>query len=180
MSGIHSSRRPYYGVFTIVELLIVVVIIAILAAITVAVYSGVQARARTAKIQQDIASLEKAIMVTRVATGKTLYAITSNTYTANSCTQKVAGTDLSSLPASDACWTAYRATLAAISSAGVANVANIVDPWGRPYYIDENENEQNVNDCRHDVIGVYPVPFAQNSFTNGTSVPFSGYTTCTD
>lgn len=46
---IHSFRRSPYG-FTIVELLIVVVIIAILAAITLVTYNGIQQRANNAAI----------------------------------------------------------------------------------------------------------------------------------
>lgn len=45
--------------FTIVELLIVIVVIGILAAITVVAYNGVQARAATAKKQSDIAQIQK-------------------------------------------------------------------------------------------------------------------------
>lgn len=47
--------------FTIVELLIVIVVIAILAAITIVAYNGVQARARDSKRASDISYIEKAI-----------------------------------------------------------------------------------------------------------------------
>jgi type II secretion system protein G len=47
--------------FTIVELLIVIVIIGILAAITIATYSGIQSRARDTQRKSDIAQLTKAI-----------------------------------------------------------------------------------------------------------------------
>lgn len=46
--------------FTIVELLIVIVVIAILAAITIVAYNGVQARARDAVRKNDLAELVKA------------------------------------------------------------------------------------------------------------------------
>lgn len=45
--------------FTIVELLIVIVIIAILAAITIVAYNGIQARARDSTRKNDIAQLAK-------------------------------------------------------------------------------------------------------------------------
>lgn len=47
--------------FTIVELLIVIVIVAILAAITVVAYNGIQQRARDAQRQSDVASIAKAL-----------------------------------------------------------------------------------------------------------------------
>lgn len=46
--------------FTIVELLIVIVVIAILAAITIVAYNGIQARARDSVRKNDIAELVKA------------------------------------------------------------------------------------------------------------------------
>ena len=47
--------------FTIVELLVVVVVIAILAAIVVSAYNGVQARSRDAKRRTDVANIIKAM-----------------------------------------------------------------------------------------------------------------------
>jgi len=47
--------------FTIVELLIVVVVIAVLAAITTVAYNGIQKRARDGQRKQDIAAIQKAL-----------------------------------------------------------------------------------------------------------------------
>lgn len=49
--------------FTIVELLIVIVVIAILAAITVVSYNNIQQQARYSVMQQDIATMNKAILM---------------------------------------------------------------------------------------------------------------------
>lgn len=60
--------------FTIVELLIVIVIIAILAAISVTAYTGIQNRANDSAIQSDLKTL---------ATKLQLYKIQQDTYPAN-------------------------------------------------------------------------------------------------
>jgi len=48
--------------FTIVELLIVIVVIGILAAITIVAYNGVQERARFSKAQADLKALNNAVL----------------------------------------------------------------------------------------------------------------------
>ncbi|AGG66650.1 prepilin-type N-terminal cleavage/methylation domain-containing protein [Corynebacterium callunae] len=47
--------------FTIVELLIVIVVIGILAAISIVVYNGIQKRAQTAQVTSSVDSLEKSV-----------------------------------------------------------------------------------------------------------------------
>ncbi len=142
--------------FTIVELLIVVVVIAILAAITVVAYGGIQGQTRQAKIKADISQLEKAILAARNNQGGiALRYITNSTATGSGCWGKPDGTNLATLPTSDGCWTRYVLTLDAISTASSINVRNLIDPWGRPYYIDENEDES----CTPDHIGYYAQPF---------------------
>lgn len=55
--------------FTIVELLIVVVVIAVLAAISIAGYNGIQQRARDSQRAQDLATIKKALMMYNAANG---------------------------------------------------------------------------------------------------------------
>jgi prepilin-type N-terminal cleavage/methylation domain-containing protein len=148
--------------FTIVELLIVVVVIAILAAITVVSYNGIQARSQTSKINADIANLEKAILAARINRGEVaLRYISGSVWTGGGCWGKATGTDLASLPTSDGCWTSYANFLNAVSNASGINVRNLVDPWGRPYYVDENESEGPIpaTACTPDSIGYYSRPF---------------------
>jgi len=52
--------------FTIVELLIVIVVIGILAAITIVVYDGIQQRGRDSQRRADFAALEKALRIYRL------------------------------------------------------------------------------------------------------------------
>lgn len=61
-----QSRRPG---FTIVELLIAIVVIAILAAITIVAYSGVQRSALESKLQQEAAQVSDQLAFSKVRTG---------------------------------------------------------------------------------------------------------------
>ena len=49
-----TQKQPAHSGFTIVELLIVIVVIGILAAITIVAYNGITLRARTASVQTDM------------------------------------------------------------------------------------------------------------------------------
>ncbi len=61
-----SNRRG----FTIVELLIVIVVIAILAAITIVAYNGIQARARDATMRNGAAEVAKALQILSINQGQ--------------------------------------------------------------------------------------------------------------
>jgi len=137
--------------FTIVELLIVIVVIGILAAITIVSFNGVQDRAKTTQAQTDVRNLTQAITAARFNTGKTLRNITNSNDSRGS---KVAAD----------------AALDAIADASGINITGLKkgDPWGTWYRIDENELEQNATDCRQDRIDVIGkttltvlVPFSQ-------------------
>src|SRR5688500_18575191 len=57
------KRMQAHNGFTIVELLIVIVVIAILAAISVVAFTGMQARANDSRIRSGVAQFEKALRV---------------------------------------------------------------------------------------------------------------------
>jgi prepilin-type N-terminal cleavage/methylation domain-containing protein len=148
--------------FTIVELLIVIVVIGILAAISLVAYNGVQTRGKTALTNSDLTSLEKAIYAARVNSGKTLFQIINGgTHTGGACTTSLAaGTDVATLPKSHSCWTIYIQALEAIESAGNVTLSGLKngDHRGIPYYIDQNEKESAGNTCVKDLIGTIVNP----------------------
>lgn len=65
--------------FTIVELLIVIVVIAILAAISIVAYNGIQARANNAKTLTAVDATEKALQLWHIDTGAQPYSGASST-----------------------------------------------------------------------------------------------------
>lgn len=168
-----------FNAFTIVELLVVIVVIGILASITVVSYSGVQAKAQYNKMKSDIAQLSKAVQIARTLDSKTLGQITTSYYSAGGCFPKPNGTDLAALPDTDACWVSYLRFLNNVSNASGINIRGIVDPWGRPYAVDENEGEN--GNCYPDSIRAYSYPFITNtSYTPSTTItiPLSGFSGC--
>ena len=62
-------KRQRQTGFTIVELLIVIVVIGILAAITIVAYNGIQARANDARRDSDIKQLKTALAIYKSDTG---------------------------------------------------------------------------------------------------------------
>lgn len=165
------QRSKHLG-FTIVELMVVVAVIGILVGMTVLAYVAIQNDARTAQMQTDTKSLQSAIQSAQARSGSVLGVITGSWGTMATCASKPSGTDLSKLPRTDACWVNYLSALDKISTASGQNIRKLTDPWGRPYYIDENENAGGGTGCIKDTIGAYKNPFVSgyNQFTVDTRV----------
>lgn len=134
------AKHKLQSGFTIVELLIVIVVIAILAAISIVAYNGIQNRSKVTRANSDLATLRKTIEVARLSQNKTLLQITGTGCTF-CATDKAAG---------------YNAALTAISAAGNTNLDSLRagDPWGNVYQIDENEGEG--GNCSRDLITTNP------------------------
>ena len=149
--------------FTIVELLIVIVVIGILAAITIVAYNGLQKRAYGAKVSADLGSLSSAIAAARINQGVPLWDLTGGRsggdglITADECNRSANGTNFATLPSTHACWVKYNDTLAAISTASGIDVRGLKDPDGRPYFIYEYE-KRSANPCDKDQLSVFAKP----------------------
>lgn len=146
--------------FTIVELLIVIVVIGILAAITIAAYSGVRARAVAARTASDTRSFEVAIRAMREATDKTLYELyTSAGINPSQPCGSWNGADPvpKSYPKSHACWVRYGQQISVLEQAAGVKLGGLYegDANGNPYHIDATEG-RNVGDyCLPDRIWQY-------------------------
>jgi general secretion pathway protein G len=120
--------------FTIVELLIVIVVIGILAAITIVAYNGVQSKARTTAVTADLRSIEKAMLLYRADYGK--LPLAADWYSGTT------------MPPSSRWATEIIAGLKAENI--IRSSALEKDPWGQYYWYDNN-------DCSIGSSGLSPV-----------------------
>ncbi len=73
----NSWGRAHTKGFTIVELLIVIVVIAILASVTIVAYNGVQNRASDSSVQSDLRTISKKLELARVDDANAHYPTTN-------------------------------------------------------------------------------------------------------
>lgn len=153
--------------FTIVELLIVIVVIGILAAIVIVAYNGVQKRAADAKTVADTVAIKKAVLAERTLTGQTLYQLFSAAGVTGQPCGTWSSTDPlpSTLPKTHACWTNYYTQLSVLGqAAGMSlNTLRSGDAQGNPYHIDATEGRNVADYCLLDRIWQYN---GQGTFLN--------------
>ena len=147
----HSQQRG----FTIVELLIVIVVIAILAAITTVAYNGIQQRAADSKRDADLAMYMKAMRMARINNSTALRYVTNTAWSVGSCnvtSGNPGNVEPRDLPKTHACWTRYYDNLTRIGTAAQMNLDSLKagDNRGNPYMLDENQAETGA--CASDIV----------------------------
>lgn len=184
-------QNKKYG-FTLVELLIAMVIMAVLVAISLVAYDSYQDRAKYEKAKHEITQLVDAIKVAREAKRSNLPGITGNgcpglvACSESSATTHCYGsadggkntnnTEPKLLPKNGPCWTGYINALDKIAQASGSNLDGLKkgDPYGNPYWIDENESEFHEDyPCVRDVVSMF-VPGSAFVYLHNPTPPSDG------
>lgn len=133
-----TSRNRRQDGFTIIELLVVTTIIGLLSSVILATVGDARSRGLEAAAQQELQQIVRAAAYAQGQAQGTLAEITGSTGSDVDCQ----GSDIRNAPAGSDCYVSMAAALDAIENetGGVYRASLLIrDPWGSPYYIDENQ-----------------------------------------